>query len=134
MTHGPLARLLVDLPGAAARWWVAPWPALPATRDQALQTGVAACGAVLLAYAAWAHSAHRATAAQVRALATAGLGFLMTAGASAELRAHDALGPAVSLAGALLVLRSSLALVRERQAARAAEAAHRTRRASPGRE
>ena len=122
MSLAPAARLvLVDLPGAAARWWLAPWPPLPATRDEALQAGVAACGALLVLYAGWAHTAHRATPGQVRGLATAGFGFLMTAGASAALREHAALGPAVSLAGALLVLRASLALVRERQAARDAD-------------
>lgn len=136
---GHLARLAAELPGAAARWWLAPWPALPATRDETLQAGVAACGALLVAYAAWAHSAHRATPGQVRALLVAGVGFLLTAGASAALRAHEALGPAVSVTGAVMVLRASLALVRERQAAReAAEAAEAARRAGgdrrPGRD
>ena len=131
MTPGPVARLVfVDLPGAVARWWLAPWPALPATRDEALQAGVAACGALLVLYAGWAHAAHRATPAQVRGLVTAGCGFLVTAAASAALRAHPALGPAASLTGAMLVLRGSRFLVRERQAAREAEAAR--RRASLG--
>ena len=62
----------LHLPGALLRWWVAPWPALPATRDEALQTAVGVGGALLVAYAAWAHVAHRATATQVRAVGTAG--------------------------------------------------------------
>jgi hypothetical protein len=131
MTHAPLARALADgaaqvlaqvvadLPAALVRWRVGPWAAPPLTRDQALERAVGLCGAALLAYAAWAHGAHRATAAQVRGLAMAGAGFLLTAGASAGLRGYDAVGPAVSLAGAALVLRASLLLVRERQAQRA---------------
>lgn len=130
MTLAPLARALadalqralLDLPGALVRWWLGPWALAPVTRDEALQLLVGAGGMLLLAYAAWAHGgppdAPRASAAQVRGLAMAGAGFLMTAGASAALRAHEALGPAVSLAGALLVLRASHLLVRERQAAR----------------
>ena len=106
------------LPDALVRWWLGPWALLPATRDEALQLAAGACGAVLLAYAAWAHGAHRASAAQVRGLAMAGAGLLMTAGSSAALRAHGAVGPAVSLAGALLLLKASLLLVRERQAQR----------------
>lgn len=130
MTLGPLARALADaplrallgLPGALVRWWLGPWTLAPVTRDDALQLAVGVGGALLLAYAAWAHGgrpgAPRASAAQVRGLAMAGAGFLTSAGASAALRAHGPLGGAVSLAGALLVLKASLLLVRERQATR----------------
>lgn len=108
----------LHLPAAVLRWWIAPWPVLPTTRDEALQTVISVGGALLLAYAAWAHVAHRATATQVRGVAAAGVGFLLTAYASASLRVHPVLGPAVSMVGVALVLRASLALVRERQDAR----------------
>ncbi len=113
-----LARWAAGLPDALVRWWLGPWALLPATRDEALQLAAGACGAVLVAYAAWAHGAHRASAAQVRGLAMAGAGLLMTAGSSAALRAHGAVGPAVSVGGALLLFKASLLLVRERQAGR----------------
>jgi hypothetical protein len=112
------ARLARGVPDTLVRWWLGPWPRLPATRDEALQAAAAAGGAALMAYAAWAHTAHRANAAQVRGLCMAGVGLLMTAGSSAALRAHGAVGPAVSVAGALLLLKASLLLVRERQAER----------------
>lgn len=113
-----LARATAGLPDALVRWWLGPWALVPATRDEALQLAAAGGGALLVAYAAWAHGAHRASAAQVRGLAMAGTGLLMTAGSSAALRAHAAVGPAVSVAGALLLLKASLLLVRERQAQR----------------
>ncbi len=106
------------LPPTLVRWWLGPWTLMPSTRDEALQLVAATGGAGLLAYAAWAHGAHRATAAQVRGLAMAGAGLLMTAGSSAALRTHGTAGPAVSLAGALLLLRASQLLVRERAAQR----------------
>ncbi|GJG87208.1 hypothetical protein tb265_23890 [Gemmatimonadetes bacterium T265] len=122
MTESTLVRAAefgVHLPAALLRWWVAPWPALPATRDAALQTAVSVGGALLVAYAAWAHTAHRASATQVRGVGAAGVGFLLSAYASASLRGHPVLGPAVSLVGVALVFRASVALVRERQDARA---------------
>ena len=109
----------IHLPGAVLRWWVAPWPAMPTTRDEALQTAVGVGGALLVLYAAWAHTAHRATVTQVRGVAGAGVGFLLSAYASASLRGHPVLGPAVSMVGVALVLRASITLVRERQDARA---------------
>ena len=109
----------IHLPGAVLRWWVAPWPTMPTTRDEALQTAVGVGGALLVLYAAWAHTAHRATVTQVRGVAGAGVGFLLSAYASASLRGHPVLGPAVSMVGVALVLRASITLVRERQDARA---------------
>lgn len=123
----------LHLPAAALRWWVAPWPAFPTTRDEALQTAVSVGGALLVAYAAWAHAAHRATATQVRGAGAAGVGFLLSAYASASLRGHPVLGPAVSLVGVALVLRASVALVRERQDARARDAHERNARGGPPR-
>ena len=116
------AEIGVQLPGTVLRWWVAPWPALPNTRDAALQTAVGAGGALLVLYAAWAHTAHRATATQVRGVAGAGVGFLLSAYASSSLRADHVLGPVVSMVGVALVFRASLALMRERHDLRAAEA------------
>ncbi len=113
-----LARVGVGLPDALVRWWIGPWGRVPATRDEALQLAVGGAGALLMAYAAWAGGAHRASAGQVRGMLMAGVGLLMTAGSSAALRAHGPVGPAVSLAGALLILKASLLLVRERQAQR----------------
>ena len=110
------------LPGAVLRWSVVTWPALPATRDEALQTAVGAGGALLVLYAAWAHTAHRATATQVRGVAGAGVGFLLSAYASSSLRAYHVVGPVVSMVGVALVFRASLALVRERQVARREDA------------
>ena len=113
-----LARIVAGAADTLVRWWLGPWALVPATRDEALQLAVGLCGAVLVAYAGWAHGAHRASAPQVRGLLMAGVGLLMTAGASAALREHGPVGPAVSVAGALLVLKASLLLVRERQAER----------------
>lgn len=113
-----LARWAVHLPDALLRWWLGPWAAVPASRDEALQLGVGGGGALLVAYAAWVHGAHRGSAVQVRGLAMAGAGLLMTAGSSAALRTHGAVGPVVSVAGALLLLKASVLLVRERQAQR----------------
>ena len=121
MTVSALAQTLdfgVHLPAVVLRLWVAPWPAMPTTRDEALQTAVGVGGALLVAYAGWAHVAHRATITQVRGVGTSGVGFLLSAYASAALRGHPVLGPAVSMVGVVLVLRASLALVRERQDAR----------------
>jgi hypothetical protein len=132
MSPGPLARLVfVDLPGAVARWWLAPWPALPTTRDEALQAGVGRVRGPAHLYAGWAHAAHRATpGAGALDSPTAGLGFLLTGGGLGRAPAPPALGPAVSLAGALLVLRAEPALVRERQAR--ARPRRRARRKPPG--
>ncbi len=113
-----VANWAATLPDAIVRWWLGPWTLVPTTRDEALQLAVGGGGALLVVYAAWAHGAHRASAAQVRGLLMAGAGLLMTAGSSAALRAHGAVGPAVSVAGALLLLKASLLLVRERQAQR----------------
>ncbi|HEY0777369.1 MAG TPA: hypothetical protein VGD56_05315 [Gemmatirosa sp.] len=118
-TLAQTAHFGVHLPAAILRWWVAPWPALPTTRDEVLQTGVGVGGALLVAYAAWAHVAHRATVSQVRGVGSAGVGFLLSAYAAAALRAHPVFGPAVSMVGVALVFRATLALVRERQDARA---------------
>ena len=126
LTHA--ADFGLHLPAAVLRWWVAPWPAIPATRDEALQTVVSIGGALLVAYAAWAHAAHRASATQVRGVGSAGVGFLLSAYASASLRGHPVLGPAVSLVGVALVLRASVGLVRERQDARTRAAHDRTAR------
>jgi len=126
LTHA--ADFGIRLPAAVLRWWVAPWPAMPTTRDAALQTAVSVGGALLIAYAAWAHAAHRATATQVRGVGSAGVGFLLSAYASSSLRGHPVLGPAVSLVGVALVLRASVALVRERQDARAHDARDRNAR------
>jgi hypothetical protein len=115
---GAIGRWIADVPEALVRWWLGPWAVVPATRDEALQLVVGAGGILLVAYAAWAGGAHRASAAQLRGLRMAGVGLLMTAGASAALRPHGAIGPAVSVAGALLVLKASQLLVRERQAQR----------------
>ena len=112
---------LAGLVDALVRWWLGPWALVPTTPDEALQLLVGTCGAVLVAYAAWAHTAHRASAPQVRGLLMAGVGLLMTAGASAALREHGRVGPAVSVAGALLLLKASLLLVRERQTPRRRE-------------
>lgn len=121
-----LAHTAGTVPGALARWWLGPWALLsldrPIGRDEALQLVIAIGGALLLAYAAWSHTAHRASAVQVRGLAMAGSGFLLAALSSASLRAHGALGPVVSLVGVALVFKASQTLVRERQAAREAEA------------
>jgi len=130
MTYGSPAVLALThwaatLPDALVRWWLGPWAFVPTTRDEALQLAVGGGGAVLVAYAAWAHGAHRASAAQVRGLFMAGAGLLLTAGSSAALRAHETAGPAVSLAGALLLLKASLLLVRERQAERERDAERR---------
>lgn len=117
------AEIGVRLPAALLRWWVAPWPAawpaMPTTRDEALQMAVSAGGGLLVAYSGWAHAAHRATTTQVRGTGGAGVGFLLSAYASSSLRGHPVLGPAVSMVGVALVLRSSHALVRERHDARA---------------
>lgn len=106
------------LPGTLLSWGAVPWPAVPTSRDEALTTAVGAGGALLVFYAAWAHTAHRATVAQVRGAAGAGAGFLLTAYASSSLRIYHVLGPVVSMVGVGFVFRASVALVRDRQDAR----------------
>ncbi len=118
-TVAQTVNLGLHLPAAVLRWWVAPWPTVPTTRDEALQAAVGVGGALLVLYAGWAHTAHRATVTQVRGVASAGVGFLLSAYASSALRGHPVLGPAVSMVGVALVFRASVALVRERHDARA---------------
>jgi hypothetical protein len=107
-----------------------PWlPAgtVPLDRDQVLHALVGGGGALLLAYAAWAHAHGRANVAQLRGLVAAGLGFLLSTYASLALRDRGAVGIAASLCGSALVLWGARALVRERQAERAAADATRPR-------
>ena len=76
----------------------------PADREAVLHAFVGGGGAMLLAYAWFAHATERATPAQVRGTAMAGAGFLVSVGASVYLRDHAVLGPALSLAGCAVVV------------------------------
>lgn len=95
---------------------------IPLDREALLHWLVGSGGALLLAYAAWAHASARATAAQRRGLAAAGLGFLLSDYASLALRDRGAGGIAVSLLGSALVFWGATTLVRERQHERARDA------------
>jgi hypothetical protein len=90
---------------------------VPLDRDAVLHWLVGGGGALLLAYAAWAHA--RVSTAQWRGLVAAGVGFLLSTYASVALRAHGAGGATVSLLGSALVGWGALTLVRERQHGRA---------------
>jgi uncharacterized membrane protein YfcA len=86
----------------------------PSDREAVLHAVVGGGAAMLLAYAMFAHATDRASPAHVRALAAAGVGFLMSAGASLYLRERSVAGPAVSLAGCVVVIGAMRALLRER--------------------
>jgi hypothetical protein len=90
----------------------ASWTAID--REALLHVVVSGGGAALLVYALFARATDRATPRQVRGLTRAGVGFLLSAGASMYLRDHLVLGAAVSLGGALLAMAGMLALVRGR--------------------
>ena len=94
-----------------------PTGTIPLDRDRVLHALVGGGGALLLAYAAWAHAHARATMAQLRGLVAAGVGFLLSTYASLELRDRGVVGIAASLFGSALVLWGVRALVRERQRA-----------------
>ena len=105
--------------GMFAPGWL-PTGTIPLDRERVLHALVGGGGALLLAYAAWAHTHARANVAQLRGLVAAGLGFLLSTYASLALRDRGAMGIAASLCGSALVLWGARALVRERQAERAA--------------
>ena len=88
---------------------------IPLDREVVLHWLVGTGGALLLAYAAWAHASARATVAQRRGLVAAGVGFLLSNYASLALRDRGAGGIAVSLLGSALVFWGAMTLVRERQ-------------------
>ena len=106
--------------GMFAPSWL-PTGTVPLDRASVLHTLVGGGGALLLAYAVWAHAHARANVAQLRGLVAAGLGFLLSTYASLALRDRGAIGIAASLCGSALVLWGARALVRERQAGRSAE-------------
>jgi hypothetical protein len=105
--------------GMFAAGWL-PTGTISLDRDRVLHALVGGGGALILAYAAWAHAHARANVAQLRGLVAAGLGFLLSTYASLALRDRGTLGIAASLCGSALVLWGARALVRERQAERAA--------------
>ena len=105
--------------GMLAPSWL-PMGTVPLDRESVLHTLVGGGGALLLAYAAWAHAHARANVVQLRGLVAAGLGFLLSTYASLALRDRGAIGIAASLCGSALVLCGARALVRERQAGRSA--------------
>ena len=84
-------------------------------REAVLHGVVGGGGALLLAYAAWAHAQARATAPQLRGLVASGVGFLLSTAASTSLRDRGTLGIGVSLAGSALVLWGARTLLRERR-------------------
>jgi hypothetical protein len=88
---------------------------IPVDRETLLHWLVGGGGALLLAYAAWAHAHARATVPQRRGLVAAGVGFLLSTYASVALRDRGAGGIAVSLLGSALVFWGAMTLVRERQ-------------------
>jgi hypothetical protein len=92
-----------------------PTGTIPLDRDGVLHLLVGGGGALLLAYAAWAHAHGRASVPQLRGLVAAGLGFLLSTYASLALRDRGPVGIAASLAGSALVLWGARALVRERR-------------------
>jgi hypothetical protein len=89
-------------------------PRIPLDRDATLHLLVGGGGALLLAYAAWAHASARATTARRRGLVASGLGFLLSTYASMALRDRGSAGVAVSLVGSALVLWGARTLLRER--------------------
>jgi hypothetical protein len=96
-------------------------------REAVLHAVVSGGGAMLLAYAWFAWATDRAPTQQLRGLAAAGVGFLMSAGASIYLRDRPIAGPALSLTGCVLVLAGMRVLLRdrlERQAAARRRAGH----------
>lgn len=97
-------------------------------REAVLHAVVGGGGAMLVAYALFARATDRMPLAQARALAAAGLGFLMSAGASVYLRDYPVVGGAFSLAGCVVVLGAMRALLRDRVERQDAE----RRRASRG--
>ncbi|MCU0647703.1 MAG: hypothetical protein MUF00_06890 [Gemmatimonadaceae bacterium] len=87
-------------------------------RDRALITLVGTGGAyLLLAAILEARAAHQATA-QARALALAGVGFMLSAYAAYALQGYGARGAAVGLLGVACAMAGSMRLVRERAARR----------------
>jgi len=94
---------------------------IPLDREALLHVVVSGGGAMLLAYAWFAWATDRAAPAQLRGLAAAGVGFLMSAGASVYLRDRPVGGPALSLVGCALVLAGMRLLLRERIERQAAE-------------
>jgi hypothetical protein len=93
-------------------------------RDAVLHAVVSGGGAMLLAYVWFAWATDRATSAQLRGLAAAGVGFLMSAGASVYLRDRPVAGPALSLVGCALVLAGMRHLLRDRLERQAAARRH----------
>ena len=93
----------------------------PVDVEATLHAVVGGGGAMLLAYAWFAHTTDRAALAQVRGLAAAGVGFLASAGASVYLHDHSVLGPAVSLAGCVIVVGGMRQLLVDRVERRHAE-------------
>jgi hypothetical protein len=86
----------------------------PIDREAVLHAVVGGGGAMLVAYALFARATDRASLAQARALATAGIGFLMSAGASVYLRDRAIAGAIVSLAGCAIVVGAMRSLLRDR--------------------
>lgn len=78
-------------------------------------------GAWLLGSALFRRWSGRWNAAQLRGMAYAGIGFLMSAGSARWLQHVGNRGIAVSLVGTLLAMRGMYTLVRERAARRADE-------------
>jgi len=100
---------------------------IPHDREALLHAVVTGGGAMLLAYAWFAWITDRAAPAQLRGLAGAGVGFLMSAGAAVYLRDRPVAGPALSLLGCALVFAGMRLLLRERverQAAARRRAGH----------
>jgi hypothetical protein len=113
-----LARSAAGLSDALVRWWIAPWARVPDTASTRRCSSPSAAAARCSAYAAWAHGAHRASAGRCAGCSWPGGGLRHDGRLVAACASHAAVGPAVSVAGALLVLKASLLLVRERQAQR----------------
>ncbi len=78
-------------------------------------------GAWLLGSALFQRRSGRWNAAQLRGMAFAGVGFLMSAAAARWLQHAGNRGIAVSLVGTMLAMRGMYTLVRERAARRASE-------------
>ena len=78
-------------------------------------------GAWLLGSALFKRRSGRWNAAQLRGMAYAGIGFLMSAGAARWLQHSGNRGIAVSLMGTMLAMRGMYTLVRERATRRASE-------------
>ncbi len=82
---------------------------------------VATGGAWLLGSVLFRRKTGRWNAAQLRGMAYAGVGFLMSAAAARWLQHAGSRGIAVSLVGTVLAMRGMYTLVRERAARRASE-------------